>query len=118
MCVYLPNEIWVLIYQYEGYYYSHIDMVKQELNILSFECRCKVNGEGSYSMKLKKYNGVCPIHWGLWKCSIRCLKNKSMPEITLLPNGIWNWKDIYIPEWISKLKRARREKKNKNIIFY
>tara|TARA_B100000035_G_scaffold314633_1_gene331513 strand:+ start:1607 stop:1948 length:342 start_codon:yes stop_codon:yes gene_type:complete len=111
--LYLPNEIWVLIYEYEGLYYKYIEMVKQELDILSFKCICKTDGEGIYSTKYKKYHGVCPIHWGIWKYSIRNLKNKSLPEITLLPNGIWNWKNIFVPEWLLKLKRKIRQKKLK-----
>ena len=94
MKIKLPIEIWILIYEYEGLYYKYIDLVKQEIQILSHICNCE-------------YIGVCPIHWDLWKISVRILKNKAMPNITLLPNGIWNWRDIPVPKWLIDLKNKK-----------
>ena len=103
----LPTDIWILIYQFEGLFYEYIKDVKQELDILSCKCICRKNGEGYYSIKFKKYYGVCPIHWDIWKYSIKLLKKKQIPSVTLLENGIWSWNDIYIPNWVFKLKKKK-----------
>ena len=52
--IYLPKEIWIIIYEFEGLAYDYIKNIKLELDMLSCKCICKKNGEGYYSNDVKK----------------------------------------------------------------
>ena len=109
--IYLPKEIWIIIYEFEGLAYDYIKNIKLELDMLSCKCICKKNGEGDYSNDVKKYYGVCPIHWGIWQNSIYCLKHNPMKRKTIwLSHGIWEWKHLCIPKWIEVLKNKINNK--------
>ena len=112
--IYLPKEIWMLIFEFEGLAYKYIKNIKQELDILSCNCICKINGEGEYfGNKYNKTSNVCPIHWEIWQNSIYCLKHNPMKRKTIwLSNGIWSWNNSFIPKWLILL---RKKINNKNI---
>ncbi len=101
MLPYLPKEIWMKIYEYEGLYYELMKKVKHELKLITYQSMC-------YNCNLKNINNgnVCPIHWNWWLDSVKYIKMNSITTtMTRISNGMWIWNDIVIPDWLIKLKK-------------
>ena len=75
MKYYLPTEIWIIIYEYEGLYYELMKKVLYEINLIVYQSKC-------HNCILKNIdNGhVCSVHWESWQESVKYIKaNPSSP---------------------------------------
>jgi len=107
MKYYLPTEIWIIIYEYEGLYYELMKKVLYEINLIVYQSKC-------HNCILKNIdNGhVCSVHWESWQESVKYIKaNPIYSNMTRVSNGKWIWNDVVTPDWLEKLRKKNNNKK-------